>query len=358
MSADLVRVAVIGLGLVSGPHLEGYLSDDRCELVAVCDVDDGRATRTGTDLGVRSTTDYRQLLTDDGVDAVALLLPHPLHHPIGLEALHAGKHVCLEKPLTVTEQEAEELIAVASQRGLTLATAENTRYVDAYIEAERRVRSGDLGTIRLVRGFIPDQILDEWADRRDPTQDWKREPHGCGAIIDCAPHMMYLLRWYFGDVDFVQTIAYDWVPEIPLENVAVVAGRMSQGTQFTMEFASVTEYPRGERVEIYGSGGTMIIDQVLDPPVVIYRDDRDHRGTPITGLGYDLVGWKPASIRATAVDFIDSIVNGRVPGVSPADARYVVRLVECAYESVVRGGVKVPVGAAGGQQSPEQGAVA
>ena len=44
MSADLVRVAVIGLGLVSGPHLEGYLSDDRCELVAVCDVDDGRAT--------------------------------------------------------------------------------------------------------------------------------------------------------------------------------------------------------------------------------------------------------------------------------------------------------------------------
>jgi len=50
----------------------------------------------------------------------------------------------------------------------------------------------------VVRGFIPDQILDEWADRNDDTQAWKREPHGCGAIMDCEPHSHYLLKWFFG----------------------------------------------------------------------------------------------------------------------------------------------------------------
>ena len=216
--------------------------------------------------------------------------------------------------------------------------AENTRYVRAYVEAERILRDGTLGEIRAIRGFIPDQILDEWADVDDWTQAWKREPHGCGAIMDCAPHMLDLITWYFGEVERLQAFAQGWVPEIALDNHGVIAGRMVDGPFFSLEFSSVTEYPRGERVEIYGSEGTLVIDQVLDPPVVLYRGSSDPKGTPIESIPYDIDGWKAESIRATALDFVDAVLTDREPVVTAPQSAYVVSLVERAYRSAAEGG--------------------
>ena len=219
--------------------------------------------------------------------------------------------------------------------------AENTRYVRAYVEAERMIREGAVGDVRVVRGFIPDQILGEWADTSDETQAWKREPYGCGAIMDCAPHMFDLLTWFFGEVDELQAFARGWVPEIELDNHSVVAGKMAAGPLFSIELCSLTEYPRGERVEIYGSEGTLVIDQVLDPPMVLYRGDRDLEGSAVASVPYDITGWKAESIRATAGDFVDAVRSGREPGVTAAESMYVVSLVERAYESAGRGGLVV-----------------
>jgi UDP-N-acetyl-2-amino-2-deoxyglucuronate dehydrogenase len=344
--SDQVRVGVIGLGMVSGPHLDGYEQADGATLAAVCDADLDKTERVAEQRGIPGTTDYREILSNPEIDAVALLLPHPLHHPVAREALESGKHVCVEKPLTVTEGQAIDLIELAAERELTLTCAENTRFVAAYEKLAEMVHAGELGQIRMVHGFIPDQILGEWEMVDDPTQTWKREPHGCGAIIDCAPHMLELLIWLFGEVAQLQTFSYNWVPEIELENHAVIAGRMRSGPLFSIELCSLTEYPRGERVEVYGSDGTVIIDQVLDPPMVIYRDDRDAHGTPVGDITYDLKGWKPHSIRATALDFISAIRGERAPAISAHEFRYVVRLVELAYQSRDRGGV--PVDAAPG----------
>ncbi|MET0926103.1 MAG: Gfo/Idh/MocA family oxidoreductase [Solirubrobacterales bacterium] len=333
-----LRVGILGLGLVSTPHLDGYEQADGCELAVVCDLSEEKVAAVSAARGVRGTTDPDAVIADPEIDAVALLLPHTIHHRFAKAALEAAKHVCVEKPITVTQAEAEELIGLAGARGLTLAVAENTRYVSAYVEAERILRAGTLGEIRSIRGFIPDQILDEWADVDDWTQAWKREPHGCGAIMDCAPHMLDLITWYFGEVERLQAFTQGWVPEIPLDNHGLIAGRMVDGPFFSLEFSSVTEYPRGERVEIYGSEGTLVIDQVLDPPVVLYRGSSDPKGTPIDSIPYDIDGWKPESIRATALDFVDAVLADRDPGVTAPQSAYVVSLVERAYRSAADGG--------------------
>ena len=192
-------------------------------------------------------------------------------------------------------------IRTAAEHGVRLAAAENTRFVRAYVELEKVIRAGTLGEIRMIRGFIPDQILHEW---KDDALGWKREAFGGGAIIDCAPHMLYLLTWLLGETECVQAFARGYVPEIALENHAVICGATKSGTLFAMEFCSVTEYPRGERVEVYGADGAIVIDQVLDPPVVFYRGDQDPKGTPLrcrttSEAGSTTRSWPAARISST-----------------------------------------------------------
>ena len=334
MSAQPLRVGVIGLGMISRAHLAAYAADANAEIVAVCDQDVTRVEAVAGVLGARGSTDYRSLLSDPTVDAVALLLPHALHFPIAKEALEAGKHVCLEKPLTVHEHEARELVDLAASRGRVLALAENTRFVHAYVVADRMLRAGELGEVRMVRGFIPDQILDEWAE--DPT-GWKPSAFGTGAIMDCAPHLLYQLVWYFGEIEMLHAIAQRYAPGVELENHGIIAGRLAGGALFSVELSSVTEYPRGERFEIYGSAGTLIIDQVLDPPMVFYRGDSDHHGTAISEVPYDLTQWKARSIAVEVGDFVEAVRVGRPASIDLEDAVYTVRLVEAAYESVATG---------------------
>jgi predicted dehydrogenase len=338
VSEHPLRVGVVGCGLVSPSHLSGFSSAPDAEVAVVCDTVAARAEAAGASVGAPAVTDHREILRDPSVDAVALLLPHQIHHAVARETLEAGKHVYLEKPFTVHEHEAVDLIALARERDRTLAVAENTRFVHAYLVAERIVRSGTLGEIRAVRGFIPDQIVDEWAEEPD---GWKRQPHGAAAIMDCAPHMLYLLLWLFGPVESLQAIALRYVPDVELENHGTVAGRLASGALFSFEFSSVTEYPRGERVEIYGSEGTLLVDQVLDPPVRLYRGDTDLRGTAIDEVPYDIVGWKRRSIEAAARDFVEAVRERRPAGVDLELARTTVRLVECAYASIARGGAPV-----------------
>ena len=72
--------------------------------------------------------------------------------------------------------------------------------------------------------------------------------------------------------------------------------------------------------------------------MVLYRGDQDPHGTPVDGIAYDLAGWKPASVAATATDFVEAVRNGREPSVTGAQSRYVISLVERAYDSAARGG--------------------
>jgi predicted dehydrogenase len=335
-----IGVGVVGLGMISRPHLEGYAAANGANLVAVCDIDAARARAEGERYGATAYSEFAKLLADPAVDAVALQLPHQLHHKLAKQALEAGKHVIVEKPLTTSEADADDLIRTAAEHGVRLAAAENTRFVTAYVELEKVIRAGTLGEIRMIRGFIPDQILHEW---KDDALGWKREPFGGGAIIDCAPHMLYLLTWLLGETEVVQAFARGYVPEIALENHAVICGATTSGTLFAMEFCSVTEYPRGERVEVYGADGAIIIDQVLDPPVVFYRGDQDPKGTPLD-VPYDLGGWKHNSIMAGCQDFVDAIRSGREPGVDLQHAKYTIRLIEAAYESIRRGGLAIDAG--------------
>jgi len=114
-------VAVIGAGFWGKNHVRVLSELSNVKLKAVCDVDGERAARLGVAYRVPYYTRLDMLLDRGDVDAVTVCTPTVTHFNIALEALRAGKHVLVEKPMTATVEEAETLIGEAEDRGLTLA---------------------------------------------------------------------------------------------------------------------------------------------------------------------------------------------------------------------------------------------
>ena len=99
MSLDVVKVGMVGLGLASTPHFKGYASHPRAELMAVCDLDEDRASRFAEAHGIPQVySSYEEMLAKAEIDAVDIATPTHLHAPMALQAAEAGKHVHCEKP--------------------------------------------------------------------------------------------------------------------------------------------------------------------------------------------------------------------------------------------------------------------
>jgi predicted dehydrogenase len=121
-----VRCAVVGVGYLGRFHAEKYAALPGCRLVGVCDTDPDAAARLAGQLGVPAFTDHRQLLGQ--VDAVSVVVPTSVHHAVARDFLDAGADVLVEKPITVTLAEADDLIDLAERRGRVLMVGHLERF--------------------------------------------------------------------------------------------------------------------------------------------------------------------------------------------------------------------------------------
>ncbi len=128
MSKDPLRLGVVGTGTIALrgllPHLTQDDVQDRVRVTAVCDPVPGRAAAVAERFGVaRAFDDIETLLAEGEVDAVSIASPIGLHHAQARLALEAGKHVHVNKTLATTVEEADDLIALAQERGLALVAS-------------------------------------------------------------------------------------------------------------------------------------------------------------------------------------------------------------------------------------------
>ena len=336
----VLRIGMIGLGGISRAHAEGYRRcTSQAKITAVCDVDrDTAAQRASEYDDAKAFSDASELIRSGLVDAVDIMLPHSVHEPVAAEAITNGLSVLVEKPVTPTAAAYERLLQLAEDRGVMLAVAENTRYVSAYTSARRLVEQGDLGEIQYVRTLI---IGDETERLRRPDL-WKGRRDGTvgGVILDAGAHSFFLLSWFFGAVEQLEARAWQRVPESEVEDMAFVTGDLTTGAQFATEYSFTSAVPWTERAEIYGSEGSLIIDQLADPVVKAYRHKLDYDGAPLTDVPYNPSGWKFESIAAEVTDFVESLADGRPTKVDATDVLNALTAIDSAYRSLAEGGAK------------------
>jgi UDP-N-acetyl-2-amino-2-deoxyglucuronate dehydrogenase len=337
-----IRVGMVGAGLIAPSHAAGFQEvPDLAQVVAVCDVELEQAETLAAMFDARVYTDYHDLIADPQVELVDLMLPHHLHHAAAMTVIQGHKHLLLEKPVAVTYPDSLEICQAADEAGIHFGVAENTRFIRAYVEAARLIREGKLGQTTLVRTFLP-------ANERVrlSSQDFwgKKAAFGGGALLDSGAHTFYLLKWLFGEVrELVAFTCQIYESESEVEDNADVRGRLANGAHFLSSFTFTAEIPHSERLEVYGTHGSLVVDLLADPPVKFYAEPTDFDGTPVESVPYDPMGWHYSSIVEGVKDFVRTVAANDPPTVDPLDCCYAVRVIEKAYESARSAGKVVQV---------------
>ena len=190
----MIHLGIIGCGNMSRAHrraLQGLAG--RARLVAAVDIDEERARKTAKGLNADlAATDYRQVL--DRIDAAIVVLPHHLHHPVGMDLLQSGVHVLMEKPLANSEAQCLDLINAAREGGLTFMVAYCMRYHPLLEEMERLIKAKCYGeTFQL-------SIWTEQHTQREPGSWIHRvETLGGGQLFSHGCHYIDILLAWMGN---------------------------------------------------------------------------------------------------------------------------------------------------------------
>ncbi len=201
-----VNLAIVGLGFMGATHARAARVLDNVRLMAVVEQNEkklaGDLRDVGGNLGVkgelmdfshvRQFPSFDAALADPEIDAVDICLPTDLHAPLALAALRAGKHVLVEKPLALTEAAAREVVREAELSGRILMVGQVLRFLPAYAEAAKLLRSGALGPIRM-SWFRRNCAKPSWGG-------WLTDPaRSGGGIFDLLIHDVDYAIWLFGE---------------------------------------------------------------------------------------------------------------------------------------------------------------
>lgn len=334
-----ISIGIIGCGYWGPNLMRNFAENEAAQLRWICDLDKVRLAAMGRRYpGVRTTADYQELIADPQLDAVAVVTPVATHFQIAKEALNAGKHVLVEKPLTSTAREAEELIDLAEPSGRTLMVDHTFVYTGAVRKMKEIVASGELGellyfdSVRINLGLFQRDINVLWdlAPHDLSIMDYliQRQPDAVSAIgsshIEPGIENIAYLMLHFPD-DFIAHFHFNWLAPVKIRRTLIAGSR---------KMILYDDIEPTEKVRVYDKGVTTnrIGDREADyQTLVSYR----------TG---DV--WAPKldsteALHYVVAEFLDSIRGGRKPLTDGEAGLRVVRLLEAAQQSIKNGGKQI-----------------
>ena len=222
-SASELGIAIVGAGVVARYHAQAIAKGQGARLVATCRSDSAKAAAAQAEFGVPCETSYDALLARRDVDAVCLCTPSGLHAAQTAAAARAKKHVLVEKPMALTVEDADAMIAACYAAGVTLGVALQRRTEPAYQAVRGAIAAGGLGRpvmgLALVPYFRPQSYYDSATWRGTWAQD------GGGALMNQGIHIVDLLLWFMGDPEEVQGRAATLSHSIEVEDTLAASLR-------------------------------------------------------------------------------------------------------------------------------------
>jgi UDP-N-acetyl-2-amino-2-deoxyglucuronate dehydrogenase len=339
-------LGIIGCGVIAPFHARAAAELPNVRLVAVADTVAEAAARRGAEFGVEHHADVDALLERPDVDVVSVCVPSGMHAEIGSRAAAAGKHVVMEKPIDVTLEAADRLIAACRRHGVALTVISQHRFGPAVRRMRELIDAGRLGRLVVGDALVKWYRSQAYYDSGDWRGTWSLDGGGC--LMNQGVHYVDLLQWMMGPVDRVfgrcATAAHE---RIEVEDVAAAVLRFSSGAVGLLQ-ASTAIYPGlPERLEVTGTGGTVIVESGALRACEL-KDEKGEtspyggklaadRAAAEEGGAADPAAISHAGHRAQIADFLEAIETGRPPLVTGEEARKPLELILAVYRSAREG---------------------
>jgi len=257
----MYKVAIVGAGVWAQNHMTGWRARDDAQVVSVVRSSEERARQTAQRWGVAEWSgDYKTVLARPDIDIIDICLPHDMHADVACQALEAGKHVVLEKPVAATLEEAQRLAATARRADKRVMISENWIYAWVVQKAKAALEAGEIGDAFLVRSTME---MDVRASFQGLT--WRHDPvkMGGGALLDGHIHSISAARYLMGEITEVAAVVknYHFDGIAPLEDTAVLLCKFASGATGTLVCSWTAQRHRPHtEFTILGTKGTLEFD--------------------------------------------------------------------------------------------------
>ncbi|MCG6955625.1 MAG: Gfo/Idh/MocA family oxidoreductase [Gemmatimonadetes bacterium] len=261
---NALRFAVIGTGAISQVVYVPILAERTdVDLAVVADLDVTKARSVAERFGIEEATGPEAVLTRPDLDAVVICTPNHLHEELAIAALEAGKHVLVERPMALTAEGVERILAAARSSGKALGASQAQRFRPEVAALRGFVAGGELGSIYAVRG--------SWLTRRVPVMraTWRhsKKHAGGGALMDLGVPSLDLCMWLVGYPRITRVSCVLTRGSFEVEDAATVMALSEDGIAFTLEVSS--RYFAGEDryyARVMGAEGSGSL-----PPLEVYK---------------------------------------------------------------------------------------
>ena len=336
--AEVIRIGVIGVGMIGKSHLNGYQKVAGAQVVAVADVNEEEARRVAASHGIEQVYgDFRDLLARDEIDAVDVCLHNNLHAPVTIAALEAGKHVYCEKPMAGAYADSAAMLDCARRTGRQLHIQLSTLYSKEHKTAKRLIAAGALGKLYYARSVGFRRRGRVWVDGYGTPAFVQSKQAAGGALYDMGIYHMAQVLDLLGNPE-VATVSGSTYQEIPMyEDRAQSAGfdveelglgfvRLAGGITMDVEEAWAMHYDGSESSKVLGSLGGLKLN-----PLTFYSTVADVETSASLELGGADYRWRQCEPDYSAYDGSQehwiAALTGRVPLLPTAEIALNVSLI-------------------------------
>ena len=253
-----LKFAVVGCGNIGSRHLAVIDNEPMAELAALCDIEIEKCQRYSRLYGdVPYYTEYAELLRQAEVDIINICTPHGLHASMAMEAARRGKHALVEKPMALTTQDAQAMIATAQEHGTRLMVVKQNRYNVPIALAKQALEEGKLGKIFMCQANILWNRNDEYYR----ASNWRgRKDLEGGALYTQVSHFIDLMIWWFGEMVEAEAVVTTMNHQIEIEDCGSANIRFASGVLGTLVWTTCVYNKNYEgSLTIIGEKGTIKI---------------------------------------------------------------------------------------------------
>ncbi len=335
------NVAVIGAGAIGSDHMASFRLHPAASVVAIAEASSKRGREAAERFDIPEVVqDYRILLGRKDIDVISIALPNYLHAKVALDALRAGKHVMLDKPMATNARDAEKLVAEARKRRVLFMVGQNFRFNPETQTARQIVEEGTLGDIYHAKT--------SWSRRSGIPRigSWftQKRFSGGGCTYDIGVHALDRCLYILGEFDAAavsgQTFAkfgprglgnggwgkseIDPTAPFDVDDLSVALIKMKSGRTVVLEVSWAAHGPLldANATQLFGTEAGLSL-----PPVQVFRQTR-------TGYCTEAVDLLPPRVNTNRmIHFIDCLLGKAKPFVKPAESLAVQKILDAIYVS-------------------------